>query len=151
MNHSMYQRLFDFNHWANNLYLESFQYNNNTPVSCLQAMSHIIGAETIWLQRINHEPVTPSAFDLKNIEELTGLNILLTEKWKEKISALSESDFYNIITYKSLDGIDFSSSLEDIFIHVCNHGTYHRAQIAQSLKAAGIKIPPTDYIVFTRS
>jgi uncharacterized damage-inducible protein DinB len=49
-----------------------------------------------------------------------------------------------------LDGSAQSSSLPDIITHVCNHGTYHRGQVAKSLKAAGIQPVSTDFIVFSR-
>jgi uncharacterized damage-inducible protein DinB len=40
----------------------------------------------------------------------------------------------------------------DVFLHVLNHGTYHRGQLVNMLRQLGIeKIPQTDFIVWSRS
>jgi uncharacterized damage-inducible protein DinB len=114
-------------------------------------MSHIIGAEVIWLQRINAKAITISAFEPKTAEVLIAMNTDLTEKWMQKIAEIREKSNPMNINYKNLEGVDFSSTFEDILIHICNHGTYHRAQIAQELKMAGIKPPSTDFIIFSRT
>lgn len=151
MDFPVFEKLLGFNHWANELYLETFSNNVSTPDNCLKMMSHIIGAEVIWLQRINAKAINLSAFEPKTAEVLIAMNKDLTEKWMQKIAEIKEkSDIMNF-NYKNLEGLDFSSTFEDILIHICNHGTYHRAQIAQELKMAGIKPPSTDYIIFSRT
>jgi uncharacterized damage-inducible protein DinB len=72
------------------------------------------------------------------------------EEWKNFIQTHAEDldDFR--LDYTMLDGSAQSSSLPDIITHVCNHGTYHRGQVAKSLKAAGIQPVSTDFIVFSR-
>jgi len=150
MTDTVFQKLLAFNHWANNLYLEKISSDELISESCINLMSHIIGAEIIWLQRINNQPITPSAFSPKKVLDLINLNQELTEKWTQKIAEIQMLDLPLVINYKNLEGLDFSSSFEDILIHVCNHGTYHRAQIAKELRKGGIKPPSTDYIVFSR-
>ena len=151
MDFPVFEKLLAFNHWANKLYLETFSNNVSTPDNCLKMMSHIIGAEVIWLQRINAKAITISAFEPKTAEVLIAMNKDLTEKWMQKIAEIREKSNPMNINYKNLEGLDFSSTFEDILIHICNHGTYHRAQIAQELKMAGIKPPSTDYIIFSRT
>jgi len=151
MDFPVFEKLLAFNHWANELYLETFSNNVSTPDNCLKMMSHIIGAEVIWLQRINAQAITLSAFEPKTAEVLIAMNTDLTEKWMRKIAEIREKSNPMNINYKNLEGVDFSSTFEDILIHICNHGTYHRAQIAQELKMAGIKPPSTDFIIFSRT
>ena len=151
MDFPVFEKLLAFNHWANKLYLETFSNNVSTPDNCLKMMSHIIGAEVIWLQRINAKAITLSAFEPKTAEVLIAMNTDLTEKWVQKIAEIREKSNPMNINYKNLEGVDFSSTFEDILIHICNHGTYHRAQIAQELKMAGIKPPSTDFIIFSRT
>jgi uncharacterized damage-inducible protein DinB len=151
MNIPVLEKLIAFNHWSNEQYLATFSNYKLIPERCLTLMSHIIGAEIIWLQRINKEAITPSAFSLKSVSELIQLNKELTAKWLQKINELKEIKEPMLLRYKSLEGNIFNSSIEDIILHVCNHGTYHRAQIAEELRKAEFKVPPTDYIVFTRS
>jgi uncharacterized damage-inducible protein DinB len=40
--------------------------------------------------------------------------------------------------------------VEDILLHTCLHGAYHRGQIARDLRQAGDPPEPTDYIAFIR-
>jgi len=151
MNPTVFEKLLAFNHWANEQYIATFSSQASIlPERCIQLMSHIIGAEIIWLQRINNEPITPSAFSPKKIEELKDLNKEFSEKWLQKLLALTDAKDALKIDYKSLDGTQHTSSFNDILIHICNHATYHRAQIADELRNVGIKPPSTDYIVFSR-
>lgn len=151
MNTTVFEKLLAFNHWANEHYMATFSsQESNIPERCIHLMSHIIGAEVIWLQRINNEPITPSAFSPKKIEELIDLNKEFSEKWLQKYHTLTDVKDTLMISYKSLDGIQHNSSFNDIVLHICNHATYHRAQIAEELRNAGIKPPSTDYIVFSR-
>jgi uncharacterized damage-inducible protein DinB len=54
------------------------------------------------------------------------------------------------ITYRNSAGDEFTSTVEDILTHVAMHGSYHRGQIAASLRAGGDTPSPTDYIAFVR-
>jgi len=56
----------------------------------------------------------------------------------------------SIIEYQNSNQQRFKNSLEDILIHLFNHGTYHRAQIAMDLRQHGLEPIKTDYINFVR-
>jgi uncharacterized damage-inducible protein DinB len=47
-------------------------------------------------------------------------------------------------------GQAFTSTVEDILLHVCLHGQYHRGQVALLLREAGAAPATTDYIAFAR-
>lgn len=55
-----------------------------------------------------------------------------------------------IIEYQNSKQQNFKNSLEDILIHLLNHGTYHRAQLAMDLRQHGLEPINTDYINFVR-
>ncbi|WP_414711827.1 DinB family protein [Sphingobacterium sp. UBA1498] len=44
----------------------------------------------------------------------------------------------------------FHNKVNDILLHVFNHGTYHRAQIASEMRRNGVEPINTDYITFIR-
>jgi uncharacterized damage-inducible protein DinB len=48
-------------------------------------------------------------------------------------------------------GDSYQNKIEDILIHVGNHGTYHRGQIAMLLREKGYNPVSTDYILYDRS
>jgi uncharacterized damage-inducible protein DinB len=53
-------------------------------------------------------------------------------------------------SYKDLKGKAHKTPVGDILVHVMNHGTYHRGQIATCLRERGVDPARTDYIVYSR-
>jgi len=56
-----------------------------------------------------------------------------------------------IINYTNTQHQAFHNKANDILLHVFNHGTYHRAQIASEMRKNGIEPINTDYITFVRT
>ena len=50
-----------------------------------------------------------------------------------------------------LKGEKFQSGLDDIMLHVLNHASYHRGQVALLQRADGQEPAYTDYIQFVRA
>jgi uncharacterized damage-inducible protein DinB len=50
------------------------------------------------------------------------------------------------VAYTNSKGEAWTSTVEDILIHVTIHSAYHRGQIASDLRAAGLEPAYTDYI-----
>ena len=57
---------------------------------------------------------------------------------------------FNVVRYTRFGGESCESVVSDIATHVCTHAVYHRGQIAAQAARAGLKCPPTDFIVFSR-
>jgi uncharacterized damage-inducible protein DinB len=69
----------------------------------------------------------------------------------QKLADQAEGDDgKRMITYRNSTGAEWTNSLEDILLHVANHGVYHRGQVALLVRAAGGKAIGTDYVLFTR-
>jgi uncharacterized damage-inducible protein DinB len=84
------------------------------------------------------------------LEECAGLVQANQRELTAYVAALGPSDLPRGVTYKNSAGQEFTSTLEDILLHVCLHGSYHRGQIAWALRRGGGVPMPTDYIAFTR-
>ncbi|HEU5359182.1 MAG TPA: DinB family protein, partial [Gemmatimonadales bacterium] len=54
------------------------------------------------------------------------------------------------VTYRNSAGLEFTSTVEDILLHVALHGAYHRGQVARALREGGAVPNATDYIAFIR-
>ena len=52
------------------------------------------------------------------------------------------------LSYVSFSGESFTRQLGDALLHLANHGTYHRGQVATLLRQLGRKAAPTDYLRF---
>jgi uncharacterized damage-inducible protein DinB len=66
------------------------------------------------------------------------------------IHSLPENDFQKNISYKNSKGIDYVTSVEDIFTHLAFHGTYHRGQIMLLMRNSGQDVVATDYAMYIR-
>jgi uncharacterized damage-inducible protein DinB len=145
----MLDQFSNYNNWANSLLLETLLANSiSLPESCVSLFSHIINAQMIWVARINGTQPKVSVWQL---HDLDTCSILL----KESIHSLSQIELPGgsdspVITYRTSAGEPYQTSVADILMHVFNHGTYHRAQIAKEMKSNHLSPVNTDYIQFVR-
>ena len=52
------------------------------------------------------------------------------------------------LSFTSVAGDHFTRALGDTLLHLANHGTYHRGQVATLLRQLGKKATGTDYLRF---
>ncbi len=109
-------------------------------------LSHVLSAQHIWAKRILGQKPNYAVWEVFKPEDFLAVyrvnidlleNILTTKTLNEEIS------------YQNSTG-SFTNTIEEILMHVCNHGTYHRGQLAKMLKQAGYAPPVTDYIMLKR-
>jgi uncharacterized damage-inducible protein DinB len=145
----MLSKFCKYNNWANSFLLDALIANSSSlPESCISLFSHIVNAQTIWLSRINGALPSVTVWQVNNLEVC---KVLL----EESSNALSQIEYSKvaelpIIKYRTTTGDYYETSVADILLHVFNHGTYHRAQIAKEMKLHHIKPVNTDYIQFVR-
>jgi uncharacterized damage-inducible protein DinB len=138
-----------YNNWANELLLDALIANSTSlPESCVSLFSHIVNAQSIWFSRINGHAPRVGVWQVNNLEIC---KLLLEESVQalEKIEILDHEES-QIVKYKTSSGEHYETSVADILLHVFNHGTYHRAQIAKEMKMHNIAPVNTDYIQFVR-
>ena len=148
---SYFIRLFDYDHHANHLILESIL-DAGSPPKPVELMAHLLAAQQIWLGRCIGNPITDAVLvPAWPVDTLTAIIEDNHAEWVNYINTLREEDFETEIYYKNLRGMPFQNKLADILAHVINHGTHHRAQAGQHLKIAGAEsLPITDYIFYMR-
>lgn len=119
----------------------------------LGVMAHIQQARRVWLERVERRPVTPVAdwFPAWAIEESARHAAELDRSWSTLLDSIREPDLERPVVYASFKGERFSSTLDDILIHVFNHSTYHRGQVARLVSECGGDRALTDYIGFFRT
>lgn len=145
--------------WANDLALRSLasvpdetRYSGSYQRAA-QLMPHIQLARRIWLARLKGETPSmpkdwfPNWTDGETRRECEELDTA----WGAYLSTLKDADLAGECTYTSSEGRKYSSVVEDILIHVFNHSTYHRGQIARLVTECGGERAGTDYIAFTRT
>jgi len=116
--------------------------------SVLGTLTHVFGADRVWLARIQGKTQEwPREYDLEGLQADWSA---VHRRWQEWASALSESAIAERISYHDLKGHPWVSPVWQIVLHVVNHGTHHRGQIAGFLRALGKTPPPLDLIAFYR-
>lgn len=110
--------------------------------------SHVLTAQHTWAKRILNQTPDFGVWEVQNVEDFQAIsdhNFEMVEEILQNVPL--ETD----VTYKNVAGDEFTNRVEDILLHVCNHSTYHRAQIATMLRVAGYAPPITDYIMLKRT
>lgn len=109
--------------------------------------SHVLTSQHIWAKRILLQSPTLGVWETIEPTDFAKCS-------EENFKLLNEITAYilldKVIHYTNSSGESFSNKVSDILLHVCNHGTYHRAQIASMLKENQVQPPATDYIFFKR-
>lgn len=150
----MLLKLCEYNNWANSLLLDALKevteiHSAPIPDYCITLLSHIANAQQIWTSRINGTVPWLSVWQVHDLDTCIYLLLESGNELKEIVKNDSAKD--RILKYKISTGAVFETSVADILLHVFNHGTYHRAQIAKQMKDFGFQPVNTDYIKFVRS
>ena len=109
---------------------------------------HLWGADWVWLERFRGRSPSalPEAADLTTVEAIR-------EGWepvhvgqRAVVEALTPARLAEPLTYVNFAGQTCTYSVADALVHVANHATYHRGQIATLLRQLGKAPAPTDYL-----
>jgi uncharacterized damage-inducible protein DinB len=121
--------------------------------SIRKTLYHTWDAQVIWSKRLHGDPANtwPSHNFTGSLSEAASLFIESSEDYVRFTEKMNDSAAESIITYKALDGTAYVSSVEEIIMHVMNHGTFHRGQLISMLRIAGAdQLGSTDMIRFFR-
>jgi uncharacterized damage-inducible protein DinB len=140
-----YARLLEHDCWANAETLRALRGSARAP-GAVRWMGHIIGAEYLWLARLRQEPPTLSVWPELDLDNCAGRLAELEKRWPEYLQELLEEDLEDGRAYRNSLGEFWTSTVGDILTHVVMHSTYHRGQIAATVRQAGGTPPYTDFI-----
>lgn len=140
-----------YDKWANQRVLDRILVDNPKDEKIVALFSHILKAEDVWLNRILEVQYDAQNFNnpLRSDELQSYLNEVCISSDK-LVQSLTEEKLSQVIDYSNLQGNKLGNRLSDILIHIFNHATYHRGQIAQLFRKEELRAPITDYIVFKK-
>lgn len=117
--------------------------------SVLGTLAHIFAADRLWLSRVLGQP--PAAFITP---EDRALALLLAEwpalhrRWRDWMRDLNDASVERTISFQDLRGRPQANQVWQIVLHVVNHATHHRGQVAGFLRAMGHTPPPVDLMLY---
>jgi len=115
----------------------------------LSLMGHIVAAQFLWLHRIKGlPPADVKLWGAYKLTELEAMAIEADQKWLEFVE--KTDDFDRELTYLNYVGDPYTNNVEMIMMHLVNHATYHRGQVALLLRQNGFEPINTDFITYDR-
>lgn len=132
---------------ADALIIDTFLRSDKELPEACNLFSHILNAQHIWVSRINGVPPKYRPWDQQQISSFTELH-------NNNIAGITQAfvtgNIERIVQYHTFAGDALEDSVGDMLLHVANHSTYHRAQVASSFRRNGIEPPATDFIHLKR-
>jgi uncharacterized damage-inducible protein DinB len=142
--------MFAYDAWANREACRSLRGGAPTD-KAVALLAHIIAAEWLWLGRMAHDvkkmPVWPALTLDQSAQELRELDFA----WDAFFEQVLPDRLTNSFEYTNSRGERFTSTVQDILLHVILHGEHHRGQIAREVREAGGEPAYTDFIHAVRT
>ena len=119
--------------------------------SMLRTLKHVYAMDEVWRAHLEGRPhgyttrnpeACPPLTELRDAQEaIDGWFVLYAD-------SLSRED--EIVDFHFIGGGPGAMTRRDILLHVANHGTYHRGNVAAMMYQAGVAPPTTDLPVFLK-
>jgi uncharacterized damage-inducible protein DinB len=122
--------------------------------SILRTLNHTYSMDVVWQANLEgrphgyttrNPPTSPPLAELREAQKQV-------DAWYVAFAdSLSEAQRSEKVRFRFIGGSEAELSREDIVLHVVNHGTYHRGNVAAMMYALGVPPPTTDLPVFLRA
>jgi uncharacterized damage-inducible protein DinB/ketosteroid isomerase-like protein len=150
-------RWFAFHHWATDRLLEAAlaltaeerERELGGPFGSVRGvLAHLLGAERLWLQRWQGEAPShwPEGFARHDPIDFAGAWTAIKADQLAVLARLASRPAGERLDYLNLQGDPYSYLHQDVGLHLVNHGTYHRGQLAHLMRQLGHAPPSTDYL-----
>lgn len=153
------KQVYDYTYWANHRYLAVAEGLTEEQLHRAQGHSwgdvhsvlvHMMSSETVWLKRWHHE--TPAGhLEPKFFPTLASLR----ERWaqveqemRDFIEGRSADGFLAPIQYTNFKGETFRVPLWQMLMHVANHETHHRGELAGMFALMNVPHPEEEVIQY---
>ena len=142
-------KLYQYNAWSNLRVLNCLTRQQVNDEKILSIMGHIVAAQFLWLHRIKGLP--PAPVKLWGEYTLPQLTTMANEASTLWLAFIDKTENFNFdLEYINYVGEPYITNVEMIMIHLVNHSSYHRAQIALLLRQKGFEPINTDFITYDR-
>jgi uncharacterized damage-inducible protein DinB len=142
-------KLYQYNAWANDRVVNCLKRQSIADEKVLSIFGHVLAAQFLWLHRI--KGLTPPNVKLWGEYSLETLEKMATDanaQWLEFVEG--NHTFDREMTYTNYVGDLYTNNVETIMMHLVNHCSYHRAQVAMLLRQRGFEPINTDLITYDR-
>jgi uncharacterized damage-inducible protein DinB len=147
---SVYSRLFAHLAWADQAVTAALRQTTEPAKDWMEVFAHVLGSEHVWRARIEQRAPEIAVWPTLTLDECESVARANHDGYVELLKRVDPGQLDTMIHYRNSAGREFDSTIGDILLHVCMHGSYHRGQIAKAMRQGGIVPAPTDYIGYIR-
>lgn len=162
MSIELIRELWDYHHWANHRLFDvtaalgedvaARELGAHWSFPTLRRMfAHIYGADWLWFRRWNGQspPTLPGA-EFATLADLRRRWDELEVEQRRFIGALTEGDLGRSFEFRNAEGVVVRRPLGLLVLHVPNHATHHRSEIATMLTMVSGSPPDTGIHSYTQ-
>jgi len=142
-------KLYQYNAWANERVVTRLKREDVKDEKILSIFGHVLAAQFLWLHRI--KGLTPPNVKLwgeYSVDTLEKMAKDANQQWLDFVEG--NETFDRELTYTNYTGDPYTNNVEIIMMHLVNHCSYHRAQVALLLRQQGFEPINTDLITYDR-
>jgi uncharacterized damage-inducible protein DinB len=143
------RRLWEHCVWADDTMIAAIL-GGDPPTTVIREYAHIIGAEEVWLSRLEGRTASLAVWPELTREELATAARDIRTGYTHYLAALGEEDLTKSVSYTNTAGRSFVTPIRDILLHVTLHGHYHRGKVNLLLRQSNLSPSPVDFIAFAR-
>ena len=154
-----FQQLYGYNYWANQRYFTVAEGLTDEQLHRRQGHSwdsvhavlvHMLSSEWVWLQRW-HGATPKGHLDPADFPTLASLK----QRWagvetemRAFINSQTDDGLQAVITYSNFSGEAFQVPLWQMLMHVANHETHHRGELAAMFALMNVPHPEEEVIQY---
>lgn len=152
-----------YNVWANKKILDRVAQLSEAQIhreivssfsSIYKTVLHLLDAESVWWQRIKlaEQISIPSQNFSGDFNQLINELYNQSGQWEAWVKAATENRIQHVFAYQNSKKEQFKQPVNEVLLHLFNHGTFHRGQIVTMLRQLGVNdIPQTDFAFYRRN
>lgn len=138
-----------WNAWANRTLRDALAAVPVPPPKAVRLLGHLVGCNELWLTRLRCEP-PPEVWPTLALDACAARLEALVPAWDAQLDA-DAARLAAPVAYVNSQGVAWTSTVQDVLLHVPLHDAHHRGQVAQLLVQAGYAVPSVDYVHAVRT
>lgn len=153
--------LYEYREWATNRILdqaalvsqEQFANAKLGYANLHITLTHLLGSEMVWLLRWQGQSprTTASPADFATFDMVRSFWEASSKQMREFVATLDDTALQQTISYTTMAGDAYAQPLWQLMLHLVNHGTQHRSELAMLLTELGFSPGDIDIITFLRT
>jgi uncharacterized damage-inducible protein DinB len=136
--------------WADTLVADALERDSIDDSKITGLFAHIASVEHLWYARVQQRAARFAVWPSLNVAESRALAAEHADLFADLVRSAEDSALARSVQYRNSAGREYHSAVADIVTHVAMHGSHHRGQILQRLRASGHEPPYVDFIQFAR-